>query len=177
MSIRQASDYLDEHDFTEFDDVQLNFDQELTYLLDLLIADEIEYAICGGLAVVIYGYPRFTRDIDLLIPEADLDRVLSSIKKLNYTVPGGLISFNKGTSREINVYRISKVVDEEFLSLDLVLVSHVLQTVWDERVVFEWQNRQITVVSLTGLAKMKQLAGRTQDRLDLEKLGLADDQT
>ena len=32
----------------------------------------IPYALCGGMAVVLHGYPRLTRDIDLLIRPSDL---------------------------------------------------------------------------------------------------------
>ena len=46
-----------------------------------------------------------------------------------------------------------------------------LQVVWADREVFEWEGRPITVVSAGGLATMKRMAGRTQDLLDLEKLG------
>ncbi|MBA7590082.1 2-methoxy-6-polyprenyl-1,4-benzoquinol methylase, mitochondrial [subsurface metagenome] len=32
----------------------------------------VPYALCGGMAVVLHGYPRLTRDIDLLIQPGDL---------------------------------------------------------------------------------------------------------
>jgi len=36
----------------------------------------IEYAVCGGLAMAIQGFPRATMDIDLLIREQSLDQTL-----------------------------------------------------------------------------------------------------
>ena len=63
----------------------------------------------------------------------------------------------------------------ELLTLDLLLVNPVLQRVWEEREVYEWQGRQVQIVSAAGLARMKRLAGRDQDLLDLKKLGFTVD--
>ena len=32
----------------------------------------VEYALCGGLAMAIYGFPRATIDIDFLLPDEGL---------------------------------------------------------------------------------------------------------
>ena len=49
--------------------------QELILVVDCLEAAQIEYALCGGLAVAVHGYPRFTKDIDLLIQPENLSSV------------------------------------------------------------------------------------------------------
>ncbi len=36
--------------------------------------EKVSYALCGGMAVGIHGYPRFTQDIDFLIPPESLDQ-------------------------------------------------------------------------------------------------------
>ena len=53
----------------------LNLKKELIGLVTALNEARIEYALCGGLAVINHGYPRLTRGIDLLILEKDLDRI------------------------------------------------------------------------------------------------------
>ena len=58
------------------------------------------------------------------------------------------------------------------LTVDLLLVTPVLEDVWASREVFEWEGRRVTVVSLAGLTKMKRMAGRDQDLADLENLGV-----
>lgn len=52
----------------------MDLQQELFTVLDALAATGIDHAVCGGFAVAIHGYPRLTRDIDVLIQEADLRR-------------------------------------------------------------------------------------------------------
>ena len=51
---------------------------ELLSLVDALSAAEVPYAICGGIAVAIPGYPRFTKDIDLIVLRTDTELLLKS---------------------------------------------------------------------------------------------------
>jgi hypothetical protein len=57
----------------------------------------------------------------------------------------------------------------------LIVVNPLLQDVWDDREFFKWDDRMIQVVSREGLYKLKRLAGRQQDQLDIDKLGLGGD--
>jgi hypothetical protein len=43
--------------------------QELRSITISLEENDIEYAVCGGLALTILGFPRATFDIDVLIRE------------------------------------------------------------------------------------------------------------
>ena len=42
--------------------------EEFEAVISALAEHGIEYAVCGGLAMAIHGFPRATVDIDLLIP-------------------------------------------------------------------------------------------------------------
>jgi hypothetical protein len=148
--------------------------EELLALVSSLEAQGVGYAICGGIAVAIHGYARFTRDIDVLIRRDDLERVRELARALGFDLEAGIIPFAKGTPKEREVFRVSKAVGPDLLSLDLVLVSPILEDVFSSRVFGSWQQRSLQVVSREGLAKMKRLADRDQDRLDLKQLGFAD---
>ena len=65
---------------------------------------EVPYALCGGLAVVLHGYPRLTRDIDLVIRSRDLDAARAVLASVGFTIPGGLIPFDTGLPHERNVF-------------------------------------------------------------------------
>lgn len=149
--------------------------EELLALIDLFDAEHIDYALCGGIAVAFHGYPRFTKDIDILIHEDDLHRVRTVTAVQGFTFDSGRIPFGAGGPNERIVYRISKIEQDEILTLDLLLVSPVLQEVWKNRELFEWQERRVCIVSAQGLAVMKRLAGRDQDNLDLKKLGFSEE--
>lgn len=44
---------------------------------------------CGGLAMAVHGYPRATKDIDLLIHPDDLPRIEAVVNQAGFDVPGG----------------------------------------------------------------------------------------
>ena len=145
---------------------------ELGAVVDLLNEAGIDYALCGGLAVGIHGYARFTKDINLLVRREDLERILMLVRGIGFHLPVAHLPFDVGTERESWVHRVSKAEQGELLSLDLLEVTPAYDEVWQSRRVLEWLGRPIQVVSREGLAVMKRLAGRGQDRLDLEKLGI-----
>ncbi len=145
--------------------------EELSRLVELFEREGVDYALCGGLAVAFHGYPRFTKDIDLLVQRGDVERITELVRRLDFTVSTGPMPFGVGTDHPREVHRISKLGDDEVLSLDLVVVTAALEPAWKDREVFAWEGRRITVVSAVGLARMKRLAGRDQDLLDLKMLG------
>jgi len=138
---------------------------ELRGLVAVLEQQHVEYAICGGVALAFHGYPRFTKDIDLLILATDCDRVLAIAERRGFLDPAGRIPFENG-----DVYRTSKIAGTDILTLDLLVVNAPLEDVWNGREVYCWKGLDVQVVSAQGLVKMKRMAGRDQDLLDVKKL-------
>ncbi len=68
--------------------------------------------------------------------------------------------------------RVLKVIGQDILALDLLLVGPDIQSVWESRLVAEFNGRLISVVSREGLRTLKLISGRKQDLIDLELLGL-----
>jgi hypothetical protein len=145
----------------------LYFYEELRGLIDVLNREEIPYAVCGGIAVAIYGYSRTTKDIDLLVREEDVERISEAVKEQGFVFDAGRIPFDVGGPKQREIHRISKIIGEEVLTLDLLIVDQVYQGIWDDR---EWQGRRIHVVSFDGLLEMKRIAGRGKDLVDIEEL-------
>lgn len=58
----------------------------LNTIKQLFDAENIEYALIGGLAVGGLGYSRFTNDIDLMVHEDDRDKVKSLLQAKGYSV-------------------------------------------------------------------------------------------
>jgi hypothetical protein len=145
---------------------------EFESVLDALSGARIEYAVCGGMAVNIYGHVRATRDIDLLIRPEALDLVKATLATRGYVLEAGPIPFGAGTPVERRLHRVSKVEGASLLTLDLLLVTPVFERVWSRRTRAGWRGRDLWVVSLDGLGIMKRLAGRPQDLADLEQLGV-----
>lgn len=150
----------------------MNLKDELFLVTETLDKAGIDHALCGGIAVLIHGYPRLTRDIDILLREEDLQKARSSLEESGYTLSSGILPFDTGKPSERRVFRVTKVAGKDHMTLDLVLVSPFLEDVWLGREEHLVEDRKLRVVSLEGLAKMKRAAGRPQDLADLSQLGL-----
>ena len=155
----------------------MNLKTELLAAARALDQAAIPYAVCGGLAVVLHGFPRLTRDLDFLVQESDLEPAKEALGKTGFTIPRGMVPFDIGKEHERRIFRLSKRIGAELLTVDLLLVPKFLQDVWGDREVYEVEGVPIQVVSREGLLKMKRIAGRPQDLSDIDNLERDEDET
>lgn len=148
---------------------ELDIYDELRKLIGLLDEHEINYALCGGLAMAIHARPRSTIDIDMLILSESLERVLPIALELGYNIRGKDLSFANGV---IEIRRVSKIDPEsgDLLSLDLLLVTHEIFPIWESRTIADWEGGKLSVVSRNGLISLKKLRGSGQDQDDIKAL-------
>ena len=147
----------------------LDLYSEFRQLIAAIDRQQIDYALCGGLAMAVYDRPRATVDIDLLILSESLDRVMAIATTLGYTIKGLEMTFSSGA---IEIRRVSKIDSETgyVLSLDLLLVTPEIRQVWDSRAQVDWEGGQLTVVSRDGLVRLKSKRGSAQDQADISAL-------
>ena len=147
----------------------LDLVDELRKLVAGLNEHEIDYALCGGMAMGVYGIARTTIDIDLLIRSESLNEVFAIAKALGYNIRGKDLSLANGS---IEIRRVSKIDpdDGELLSLDLLLVTSDILGSWESRLEAEWEGGKLSVVSAGGLIALKQLRGSEQDLVDIKAL-------
>jgi hypothetical protein len=144
--------------------------EELFNLIHALDEAGIEYAVCGGLAMALHGYPRSTMDIDLLIREDDLEPAKQISRSRGFMLDAGLMKFNEG---EIHLYRMTKIRDEnhEAIPLDLLLVSgDDMRGIWQTRERWETESGAFWVVGAKGLIQMKKKRNSGQDQDDIRRL-------
>lgn len=156
--------------------------EELIAVAGALEADRVPYALVGGLAVAVWGAPRATKDIDLLIEPGDVDRAKAAIARVGYVLPAEPMEFSDG----MQVHRLSKVVDRLLVTVDLLLVNQNLRAYFQQRCEVEIQDTpqglaegtpqdiravdRIWVITRQGLIAMKVSAGRPQDQADVIRL-------
>lgn len=145
---------------------------EFTKLINAFEDAELDYAVCGGLAMAIQGFPRATIDIDLMILAESLDKAFQIANEIGYDIRGLDISF---IDPVVEIRRVSKIIDRDVLCLDLLLVTDEIKDVWEKRESVSYQGRPLTVVSRDGLIKLKKRAGRPQDLADIHRLENEDD--
>ena len=145
---------------------------EFKNVIAALVSKKLAFAVCGGFAVAIYGHVRATKDIDLLVEAGSVESIFAALVPLGFSLRAGPISFAAGTPQERTLFRATKVVGNDHLTIDLLVVSPILSNVWALRREAEWAGLPLSVVSREGLGEMKLLAGRKQDFADLEALGI-----
>jgi hypothetical protein len=141
---------------------------ELSGLISALNENGVEYAVCGGLALTIHGFSRATFDIDILIQAASLEKAFEIAAEKGYDIRGLDISFKE---RAVEIRRVSKIDDDgEVLPLDFLLVTPHVEDVWETKEKLIWQDKELWIVSIEGLIKMKELAGRAKDLIDIDRI-------
>ncbi len=144
---------------------------EFVTLVRALDDAHVEYALCGALALAVYGAPRATKDIDLLARKDDADRIRDVAKRTGFVFEALPMEF---AGSGIEVLRFTKLVDGRPLMLDVLWVNSKLQAVWDDRQRVPWNEGELSVVSRDGLITLKLTAGRAQDLVDIQSLTAAE---
>ena len=144
---------------------------ELVSILRALEDANIEYALCGALALAVHGAPRATKDIDLIAQKQDLDRIRGVAKDNGFVFEALPMAFSNSG---IEVLRFTKLIEGRPLMLDVLWLIPKLQAIWEDRIRLPWQAGTLSVVSRDGLITLKLTAGRAQDLVDIQSLMAAD---
>jgi hypothetical protein len=152
--------------------MQLDLYSEFTALVSEFDRAGVDYAVVGGLALAIHGAPRATKDIDILVDPAQLERALEAAAGCGFRFKAQPQRFR---ASGIELQRVTKVVGEDHLTLDLLLVGPSLEAVWASRSSYPSTAGPVSVISRAGLIAMKSAAGRDQDLVDIDRLRDGDD--
>jgi hypothetical protein len=147
----------------------LDLFEELTQLIAALNERDVPYALVGGLAMAVWGFPRATVDIDLLVPAASLPSCEEVAESLGYVIKARPMTFSGGA---VVIHRQSKLdpAGGDVLMLDMLLVTPAVEDVWHDREEVEWQGGNISVVSRQGLIKLKRFRSSGTDLDDIARL-------
>ena len=127
----------------------------------------VKYALMGGLAVVIHGRVRTTKDIDVLlaVPQLTLPRLLDDLTSAGFPIEQreaitrwnseGLLPLNSGSGVRV-----------DFMKVVLPVFDRILSRASDET----FHGMPIRVVDVEGLLLLKLIAFRPQDQLDIRGL-------
>ena len=143
--------------------------EEFTEFIAALNRRQIAYAVCGGWAMTIHGFPRATVDIDIMVLADDLAEAWRVAEDLGYNVEGQPLHFHDGA---IEIRRISKIDAETkvLFTIDFLLVTDATRQIWQKRETVKWEHGAISTVSREGLIQLKKISGRLQDLADIERL-------
>ncbi len=148
---------------------------EFKQLVSEFKKENIDYALCGGLAMAVYAFPRATLDIDILIEPKTLEKAKTVAMKLGFSFDAGLMVFSGGA---IQIYRLTKLCTDsnEPLMLDMLLLTPDIMEIWESKRIVTWDEGELPVVSPKGLIKLKSMRSSGQDQDDIKNLESIEDE-
>ncbi len=134
--------------------------------------NEVRYVVIGGIAAVLYGVPRATLDLDILI-EATAENAARLLKSFE---EAGLGTASLTTAKDLLDHEI--VVFEDWVRIDVQTRTPGIQfdQAWENREVMEYKGQKFYVASRKDLIASKRASGRDVDLEDVHLLELDDDQ-
>ena len=140
---------------------------DILRVLAALAEHRVEYALLGGAAMALHGFPRMTKDIDLLLPRDPRNnaRLIKALKAL-------------GTDLALDQIPDKKTLDAGFstsaegeLGIDILFVaaSKDFEAYRKHIVTRELEGVQVRVLDIDGMLMSKQ-TGRPEDIPDAQRL-------
>lgn len=125
--------------------------------------NKVKYLIIGGMAAVIYGSPRLTKDIDILIEPTlnNAKRLLTTLKGVGFGT-AGLTNAQKIIENEVSIFK-------DYIRLDvLTKVKGIeFQKVWRNRVIKRIDRVRVHLINIDDLIVSKKATGRQMDLEDI----------
>jgi hypothetical protein len=145
----------------------MNLNIDFKDFIKLLNKYEIEYLLVGGYAVAYYGYPRYTKDMDIWI-----NNTLNNAKKIIEL----LIEFGlKNTELNINDFTDKgNVIQLGYPPSRIDILTDIDGVVFD--LCYKKKNKiliddiEINIINLDDLLINKKSSARYQDLADIEKI-------
>ena len=131
---------------------------------------DVKYLIIGGIASVLYGVPRATFDLDVLIEATpyNAQRLLAAMEEAKLGT-ASMINAEELLSHETTIFRDYVRIDVQTSTPGLMF-----DDAWKTREKMEFQGQEFYVISRDNLIISKRAAGRDVDLEDVRLLELID---
>ena len=128
----------------------------------------VRYLVIGGIAAVLYGVPRATFDLDILI-DANSDNAKNLLDAFLEARLGtaGLTTPEELLSQEITIFKDRVRIDVQTSTPGLKF-----DEAWERRETMKYQKQKFYVISREDLISSKRAAGRPVDLEDVRLLEL-----
>lgn len=141
---------------------------------------KINYVVCGGEAVVLFGFPRLTIDLDLIVglEEDNLEKIYGVLTKLNYKFRAPIKKeefIRKERLRQLAKEKNMKAVSfynfkDPFKVIDVGVNLPNAPEILKRKKYVRIKDLRIPIISIDDLMRMKANLGRPQDLIDVANL-------
>jgi len=137
-------------------------------LLQLLNAFEVQYLIVGGFAVMKYGEPRYTKDLDIWVHNSrpNSTRVVEALKKFGAPLEHDGVTADTFTEKQI-VYQIGIAPVRIDILTEITGVE--FSKAWKNRTASTFFGVPVNFISRADLETNKRALGRPHDIEDLKR--------
>ena len=128
--------------------------------------NDVKYLVIGGIAAVLYGVPRATFDLDILIErtEENAQKLLDALTEI------GFGTAEMTSAKEIVDTEITIFTDRVRLDVQTSTPGIRFEDAWQQRKTMAYEGQRFEVVSFSDLIRSKTAAGREVDLEDVRIL-------
>ena len=130
---------------------------------------DVKYLVIGGIASILYGVPRATFDLDILI-EATLPNAQNLLKAL---VDAEMGTATLTTAEELLFNEITVFKDKVRIDAQTSTPGLIFDEAWKRREKMVYQGQEFYVVSKADLIATKRASGREIDLSDIKLLEIS----
>ena len=142
---------------------------------------KIKYMVIGGVAVNLHGFPRTTGDLDILISlkPNNVRKFIQLVKSLKWKpkIPVHVEEFANPKTRKAWIQEKGMKVfsvynpKNQFEHLDIMVENYIdFESAFHNKKVISAGTVKVPVISIKDLIKLKKIAGRERDIIDINAL-------
>ncbi len=145
----------------------MRVEKDYEEFLGLLNKYQVKYCIVGAYAVAFWGYPRYTKDIDILVEptKENAKRIISVIREFGIKTQD---------LTEEDFIRKNRVIQLGYEPVRIDILTSVegvsFSTIWKNKVEDFYGKEKVYFIGLKELIRIKKKVVRPQDLADLEEL-------
>ncbi len=129
--------------------------------------NKVKYCIIGAFAVGLYGYPRYTKDMDILVEPTpgNAKKVIKALREFGFSTPD---------LTEKDFSQKNKVIQLGYEPIRIDLLTSIkgfgFARIWRHKTKAKFGKEEVFFIGRKELIEAKKKANRQQDRVDLKKL-------
>jgi predicted nucleotidyltransferase len=145
-------------------------------ILRILFAHRVDFVVVGGIAVMVHGYLRNTKDLDIVVRPGtlNLSRLSEALAELE-AEPRGSAAMNVTDPHQLQRIPLVRIMTSAG-PLDVVNIEHLAgapasyDALRQAALMVTLGGFEVAVAALRDLIRMKRAAGREHDLADIEAL-------
>lgn len=134
-------------------------------LLKSLKEYKVKFVIIGGVACIVHGFTRLTKDIDIFVEptKENMEKTFKALEACGYDLMDTTIEEALQKKLLFRQYLLQTDIHPDVKGVDF-------ETVWKNKISCKFEGEEVYFASLDDLLKMKKAAGRDHDQKDIRFL-------